>query len=77
MPTPLPMWATVLVIGVITATGGYMVRYLVASSRTLGKIEGMLSANSRRINRVEDWQDAHDAEVVARANGYRERARRR
>ena len=72
----MPLWATVAVLSVVTGIGGYLLRYLNASSRLMGKIDQAFTDHSRRLDRIEEWQADRDSELVAYRNGYRERPRR-
>lgn len=69
----MPLWATVTTLGVVVSVGGFLVKYLVASSRTLGKIEGLLEGNAERLGRAERHISEHEAELVAMRNGYNQR----
>jgi hypothetical protein len=71
----MPLWATLVIIGVITGTGGYVVRYLMGSSNTLGRMDQCLIDVLRRLTDVDDWRKDRDAELVAYRNGYFERSR--
>lgn len=72
----MPIWATVALLGVVSAVGGYLIRYLNQSNRVLGRIEQGFTDHSRRLDRLEDWTTDRDAELVAYRNGYSQRARR-
>jgi len=73
----LPLWATIAILGIITTTGGFLVTYLMSSSRTLGRIDQAFSDTARRLTSIESWQINHSAEHVAYRNDYTERRRRR
>lgn len=71
----MPLWATIIVVGVATGTGGYTVRYLIGSSKSLGGIEQSLKDVHRRLGDFDEWRKDRDAELVAYRNGYFERPR--
>jgi hypothetical protein len=70
----VPTWAASLICTVVVGVGGYIIKYLVASSRVLGGIEQSFKETGRRLGVVEDWQKDRDAELVAYRNGYRQRS---
>jgi hypothetical protein len=69
-------WAWIMMVTMSGGVAGYLVRYLIASSRVLGKIDQAFTDHGNRLDRIESWQDARDAEAVAYRNGYRPRPRR-
>lgn len=69
------MVAVVSVVGgVIIAIGGYLLKYLVRSSGTLGRIETKLIEFDRDIKAIKQWQLDHTAEHVADRNAYWDRS---
>lgn len=73
----MPLWATIIVIGVVTATGAGLLKTQLAISRELGGINATMSSYGDRLDDLEQWQFDRDAELVAYRNGYRERQQRR
>ena len=71
----LPTWAVVSIVGIVTGVGGFIVKYLMSSSRTLGRLEQAFTDRDRRLSVIEHWMKDRDAELVAYRNGYRERPR--
>lgn len=62
--------AVVAIGGVLTALGGYILKYLIRTSGTLGRIETKLDSYGRDIEALKRWQLDHTAEHVAYRNGY-------
>lgn len=60
-------------LSIIAGLGGFMLKYLMRSSGTLGRIESSIGDQERRIGVVEDWQRDRDAELVAYRNGYQQK----
>ena len=71
----LPTWAAVIIVTTVIGIGGFMVKYLMSSSRTLGKLEQAFVDRDRRLETIEEWKKDLEAELVAYRNGYRERPR--
>jgi hypothetical protein len=78
----LPTWAVVIILGIVTGIGGFLVKYLMSSSRELGAIHQAFVDRDRRqdelsgrVGDLEHWKVNLEAELVAYRNGYRERPR--
>lgn len=70
----MPTWAVAVVCSVVIGLGGFMLKYLIRSAGTLGRIETKLDDQARRLNDIEDWQTNHTAEHVADRNAYWDRS---
>ena len=73
----MPLWATLIILGIVTTTGAGLLKTQLAISRELGGIGATISSYGDRLDDLERWQFDRDAEMVAYRNGYRERPRRR
>jgi len=73
----MPLWATVIVLSVVTGTGAFIVKFLMRTSEIFGKLEQAFVDWGRRLSDVETWQSDRDAEMVAYRNNYSERPRTR
>jgi hypothetical protein len=71
----MPLWATVIVVGILTATSGFVLRYLITSSASQGRVEANISEIFRRLTSIDEWRKDRDAELVAYRNGYGQRPR--
>jgi hypothetical protein len=77
----MPLWATLIVLGVVTSTGAGLLKTQLSIARELGTIGATLTSHDDRINDLEQserhYQLDRDAELVAYRNGYVERPRLR
>jgi hypothetical protein len=64
----MPLWATLVILGVVTGTGGFLLKYIIEIAGLLGEIKQQLKA-------LEQWRLDHEAEHVAMRNNYWERPR--
>lgn len=78
----LPTWASIIIVTTVIGIGGFLVKYLMSSSRELGGIRQAFVDRDRRLETVEDkvedfdqWKKDLEAELVAYRNGYKERPR--
>lgn len=66
----MPLWATVAVLGVVTGTGGFLLKYIIDIAGLLGEIKQQLKG-------LEQFRLDHEAEHVALRNDYWQRPARR
>jgi hypothetical protein len=69
----MPTWAASIITSAVIGVAAFLIRYLMSSSRVLGKVEQAFIDTGRRLLLVEEWQKDRDAELVAYRNGYRQR----
>lgn len=73
----MPLWATVIVVGIVVSTGAGLLKTQLNIQRELGGITANRQADSKRIDDLERANLDHVAEHVAARNRYWERPRPR
>jgi hypothetical protein len=72
----MPLWATLIILSIVTSTGGFLLKYVISIAGSLGAIQQRFTDGDRRVAALEQFKLDHEAEHVALRNNYWERRHR-